>query len=163
MLKAHDLKPSEGAKRARKRVGRGTAGKGGKTAGRGTKGQHARNTVPVGFEGGQMPLIQRIPKAKGFNNPFRIEYQGINLDVLDACGLDEISPEALYAKSLVHKGALIKVLGRGEISRAVTVKAHAFSKSAEGAITAAGGTVEILSKPHGDRRPPAQGSAHTNR
>lgn len=163
MLKAHDLQPPDGSNRARKRVGRGTAGKGGKTAGRGTKGQHARNTVPFGFEGGQMPLIQRIPKSKGFKNPFRIEYQGVNLDVINDCGLDEVTPESLYSKSLVSKGALIKVLGRGEISRSVTVKAHAISKSAEAAIVAAGGSFEILSKPHGERRPPAQGNAHTNR
>ena len=147
----------------RKRVGRGTGGKGGKTAGRGTKGQKARNKVAVGFEGGQMPMKQRVPKLRGFNNPFRVEYQGINLDVIDETGLTEVSPEALHGRGLTHKGALIKVLGRGEISRAVTVKAHAFSRSAEAAITAAGGTVETLPMPFGHGRPPAKGNQFTNR
>ncbi len=162
-MKVHDLKPAEGSTKRRKRVGRGIGGKGGKTAGRGSKGQRARNTVRVGFEGGQMPLAQRVPKLRGFNNPFRIEYQAINLDTIQDCELDEVTPEALLAKGLVGKNNLVKVLGRGEISRAVTVKAHAFSKSAEEAIKAAGGTTELVAKPHGDRRPPAQGNALTNR
>ncbi len=162
-IKIHDLKPVAGSNRRKKRVGRGIAGKGGKTAGRGTKGQKARGSVPAGFEGGQMPLHMRVPKLKGFNNPFRVEYQGINLDVIEGSGLDEVSPTVLHAKGLAHKGALIKVLGRGEITRAVTVAAHAFSKSAEEAITAAGGTVEILPKPWGDRRPPVQGNQFANR
>ncbi len=162
-MKIHDLKPAPGSNTRRKRVGRGIGGKGGKTAGRGTKGQRARNTVPLAFEGGQMPLHMRVPKLKGFKNPFRVEYQGINLDVLDATGLTEIDPGQLHAKGLAHKGALIKILGRGEISRAVTVKAHAFSKSAEAAITAAGGTVERLPMPFGNGRPPAKGNHLTNR
>ena len=87
-------------------MGRGTGGHGGKTAGRGTKGQKARNTVPRGFEGGQMPLKQRVPKLKGFNNPFRIEYQGINLDVIQDSELDEVTPDTLHAHGLTHKGAL---------------------------------------------------------
>ena len=162
-MKLHDLKPADGANRRRKRVGRGIAGKGGKTAGRGTKGQKARDTVPLGFEGGQLPLHMRVPKLKGFKNPFRVEYQAINLDALEQSGLDEIDPAALHAKGLVHKGALVKILGRGEITRAVRVKAHAFSRSAEAAITAAGGTVERVPLPWGDRRPPAKGNQHTNR
>ena len=162
-MKIHDLKPAEGAHRSRKRVGRGIGGKGGKTAGRGTKGQKARSKVPATFDGGQTPLHMRIPKLKGFNNPFRVEYQGINLDTIEASELTEVTPETLHAKGLTHKGALIKVLGRGELSRAVTVKAHAFSKSAEAAITAAGGTVEVLPKPWGDRRPPVQGNQFANR
>lgn len=162
-MKIHDLKPAPGSNTRRKRVGRGIGGKGGKTAGRGTKGQRARNTVPLAFEGGQMPLHMRVPKLKGFKNPFRVEYQGINLDVLDATGLTEIDPGQLHTNGLAHKGALIKVLGRGEISRAVTVKAHAFSKSAEAAITAAGGTVERLPMPFGNGRPPAKGNHLTNR
>lgn len=162
-MKIHDLKPAEGSNKRRKRVGRGIAGKGGKTAGRGTKGQGARDTVPARFEGGQMPLHMRLPKLKGFNNPFRVEYQALNLDTLDETGLTEIDPEILHAKGLTHKGALVKVLGRGELSRAINVKAHAFSKSAEQAITAAGGTIEIVAKPHGDRRIPAQGNHLTNR
>ena len=149
MIKLHDLQP---------------AGKGGKTAGRGTKGQRARNTVPVGFEGGQMPLLQRIPKLRGFTNPFRVEYQGINLDTLEESGLTEISPETLLERGLISKGALLKILGRGEVTKALTVKAHGFSKSAEAAITAAGGSVETLPLPWGDRRPPhGSFNQHTNR
>ncbi len=163
MYKIHDLQPPEGSNRRRKRVGRGVGGKGGKTAGRGTKGQRARNTVPVGFEGGQMPLYMRVPKKRGFNNPFRVEYQPINLDTLVESGLTEISPEALHAKGLVRKGALVKILGRGEVTAALTVKAHKFSASAAEAITAAGGTVETLPLPWGDRRPPAKGNQFTNR
>ena len=162
-MKVHDLKPNEGSNRARRRVGRGIAGKGGKTAGRGTKGQNARGSVPAGFEGGQMPLHMRIPKLKGFNNPFRVEYQAINLDTLEESGMDDVSPETLRGRGLVGKGAFVKVLGRGELSRAVTVKAHAFSSSAEAAITAAGGTVERLPLPWGERRPPAKGNQFTNR
>jgi large subunit ribosomal protein L15 len=162
-IKVHDLKPAEGSNKRKKRVGRGIAGKGGKTAGRGTKGQKAKRTIPATFEGGQMPLHMRLPKLKGFNNPFRVEYQGINLDVIEESELSEISPAILHGKGLAHKGALVKVLGRGELTRAVTVKAHAFSKSAEAAITAAGGTVEVLPKPWGDRRPPVQGNQFANR
>ena len=162
-IKTHDLKPAPGSNKRGKRVGRGIAGKGGKTAGRGTKGQKARGTVPRNFEGGQMPLHMRIPKLKGFNNPFRVEYQAINLDTIEASELDEITPETLHAKGLTHKGALVKVLGRGELSRKVTVKAHAFSKAAEAAITGAGGSVEVLPLPWGDRRPPAKGNQFANR
>lgn len=163
MLKPHDLKPPQGSRTSRTRVGRGIGGRGGKTAGRGTKGQKARSKVRIGFEGGQMPLHKRVPKIPGFNNPFRIEYQPVNLDVLESLGLDEVTPKVLHERGLVHKGALVKVLGRGELRRSVTVKAHGFSKSAAAAITAAGGTVEVVPKPYGDRRPPAKGSAHTNR
>lgn len=164
-MRVHELAPSPGANKGPKRRARGIAGKGGKTAGRGTKGQRSRGRgkVPRGFEGGQMPLKQRVPKLKGFNNPFRVEYQGINLDVIEESELSEISPAILHGKGLAHKGALVKVLGRGELTRAVTVKAHAFSKSAEAAITAAGGTVEVLPKPWGDRRPPVQGNQFANR
>jgi large subunit ribosomal protein L15 len=162
-IKIHDLKPAKGATRQRKRVGRGIAGKGGKTAGRGMKGQKARNTVPVQFEGGQMPLHMRVPKLRGFNNPFRVEYQAVNLDTLEESGLDEVTPQALHAKGLVHKGALVKVLARGELTRKVQVKAHAFSKAAAEAIQAAGGSIEVLPKPWGDRRPPAKGNQFANR
>lgn len=162
-MKIHDLQPAPGSNRRRKRVGRGIGGKGGKTAGRGTKGQKARGTIPARFEGGQNPLHMRVPKLRGFNNPFRVEYQAINLDAIDASGLDTVDPESLLGKSLVGKGALVKVLGRGTINRGVTVRAHGFSKSAEAAITAAGGTVEVLPLPWGDRRPPAKGNQFTNR
>ena len=163
MIKLHDLKPPEGSNRRGKRKARGIGGKAGKTAGRGHKGQRARNTVAVGFEGGQMPLLQRVPKLRGFTNPFRVEYQAINLDTIEESGLDEISPESLLEHSLVSKGAFVKILGRGELTRSVTVKAHAFSKSAETAITSAGGTVENLPLPWGDRRPHGSFNQHTNR
>jgi large subunit ribosomal protein L15 len=162
-IKVHDLQPAPGSNRSRRRVGRGIAGKGGKAAGRGTKGQKARDTVATNFEGGQMPLHMRIPKLKGFNNPFRVEYQAINLDTIESSELDEVTPEVLHARGLTHKGALVKVLGRGELTRKVTVKAHAFSKAAEAAITAAGGSVEVLPLPWGDRRPPAKGNQFANR
>jgi large subunit ribosomal protein L15 len=161
-MKVHDLKPAPGSRSSRKRVGRGVGGKGGKTAGRGTKGQKARGKVPIGFEGGQLPLAQRVPKLRGFNNPFRVEYQAINLDTIQESGLDEVTPETLLAKGLVSKGALVKVLGRGSVDRAVTVKVHAVSRSAEAAITGAGGSVEKLPLPFAVR-PAFHGSAHTNR
>ncbi len=165
-MKIHDLKPAEGSRKVGKRKGRGIGGKGGKTAGRGTKGQKARGTVRLGFEGGQQPLQQRLPKLRGFKNPFRVEYQAINLDVIsdfvEATGSTEVTPEALFDRSLVGKGNLVKVLGRGELSSAVTVKAHAFSASAEAAITAAGGTVEKLDLPF-SVRPPSSGNQHMNR
>jgi large subunit ribosomal protein L15 len=162
-VKVHDLKPAPGSNRARKRVGRGIGGKGGKTAGRGTKGQGARDNIKPGFEGGQLPLMQRIPKLKGFKNPFRVEYNVVNLDTLEGFDGGEVSPETLRAKGLVHKHGMVKVLGRGELTRKVTVKAHAFSQSAEQAITAAGGSVEVLPPPFGNGRPPAKGNQHTNR
>ena len=162
-MKIHDLQPTPGSNRRRKRVARGIGGKGGKTAGRGTKGQKARGTIPARFEGGQLPLVQRVPKARGFKNPFRIEYGVVNLDTIEAAEGTDVNPGTLRAQGLVHKHGLVKVLGRGELTRKVNVAAHAFSKAAEDAITAAGGTVEKLPLPWGDRRPPAKGNQHTNR
>ena len=162
-MKVHDLKPAPGSTKERKRVGRGIGGKGGKTAGRGTKGQHARGSVKPGFEGGQMPLSRRVPKLKGFRNPFRVEFAVVNLDTLEQFEGDVVSPDTLRANGLVHKHGLVKVLGRGELTRAVQVSAHGFSKSAEAAITAAGGTVEVLPLPFGHGRPPAAGNALSNR
>jgi large subunit ribosomal protein L15 len=162
-IKIHDLQPAPGERKQGQRVGRGTAGRRGKTAGRGMKGQGARDTIPMNFEGGQMPLHMRIPKLKGFNNPFRVEYQAINLDILEGLEETDIDPGVLHGHGLTHKGALVKVLGRGELNRTVNVKAHGFSKSAERAITAAGGTVETLPLPWGDRRPPAKGNHLANR
>jgi large subunit ribosomal protein L15 len=162
-IKIHDLKPPKGSTSRAKRVGRGIGSRGGKTAGRGHKGQGARGQVAPKFEGGQMPLVQRIPKLRGFTNPFRVEYQGINLDVIEQTQMSEVSPQILFTHGLVHKGALVKVLARGEITRPVAVKAHRFSKAAEAAIVAAGGSVELLPLPWGDRRPPAKGNALTNR
>src|ERR1700752_3913734 len=102
-MHVHDLSPAPGSTKNPKRVARGIGGKGGKTAGRGTKGQHAPNTVPRGFAGGQMPLKQRVPKLKGFNNPFRVEYQAINLDTLEALDETVIDPQVLAGHGLVHK------------------------------------------------------------
>lgn len=161
-MKVHDLKPAPGSKTRGKRVARGIGGKGGKTAGRGSKGQRARNTVRVGFEGGQMPLHMRIPKLRGFKNPFRVEYQAVNLDAIEESGLNEVTPETLLSCGLVRKNALIKILGRGEINRAVTIKAHAWSNSAEEAVSAAGGSLEKLPLPFAVR-PPSSGNAHMNR
>jgi len=160
-MKVHDLKPAPGSTKERRRVGRGIGGKGGKTAGRGTKGQGARGSVKPGFEGGQMPLSRRVPKLKGFRNPFRVEYVVVNLDTLQEFEGDEVTPDTLRAKGLVHKHGLVKVLGRGRLDRALRVKAHAFSRSAETAITSAGGSVEIIPSPPG--RPAAKGNALTNR
>ncbi|MDH3753579.1 MAG: 50S ribosomal protein L15 [Acidimicrobiia bacterium] len=162
-MKIHDLKPADGAHRRPKRVARGIGGKGGKTAGRGNKGQRARGSIRVGFEGGQLPLHIRLPKLRGFNNPFRVEYQAVNLDTIEESGLDEVTPDTLYAHGLVGKGALVKVLGRGELTRKVSVSAHGFSAAAESAITATGGTVEKLPLPFKGGRPPAKGNALTNR
>src|ERR1700676_2581790 len=160
-MKVHDLHPAPGSTRARRRVGRGIGGKGGKTAGRGTKGQGARNNIKPGFEGGQLPLAMRIPKLKGFNNPFRVEYVVVNLDTLQEFEGTEVSPETLRERGLVHKHGLVKVLGRGELSRSLTVKAHAFSKAAEEAIRSAGGTTSVIPPPFGHGRPPAKGNQHT--
>ncbi|MDP9387212.1 MAG: 50S ribosomal protein L15 [Actinomycetota bacterium] len=162
-MKPHELQPPAGASRPRRRVGRGTAGKGGKTAGRGTKGAGARGQVKPGFEGGQLPLTQRVPKLKGFKNPFRVEYAVVNLDALDAFDGDEVTPDTLRARGLVHKHGLVKVLGRGELTRAVRVRVHAVSRSAEQAITGAGGSVELIPPPFGHGRPAARGNALTNR
>ena len=161
-MKVHDLKPAPGSTRNRRRVGRGIAGKGGKTAGRGTKGQGARDNVKPGFEGGQLPLKQRIPKLKGFKNPFRVEYNVVNLDTLEAFDGALISPDTLRERGLVHKHGLVKVLGRGELHRKVEVHAHAFSASARAAIEAQGGTVTVLDLPFRGR-PAAKGNALTNR
>lgn len=162
-MKLHELAPPRGARRGRRRVGRGIGGKGGKTAGRGTKGTGARGAMKPGFEGGQLPLMQRIPKLRGFRNPFRIEYTPVNLDVLDALEGSEWTPESLADLRVVRRGALVKVLGRGEVRRALHIKAHAFSRSAEEAITAAGGSAERLPLPYAQGRPPARGNALTNR
>lgn len=163
-MKIHDLKPAAGSHKKKQRIARGIGGKGGKTAGRGSKGQRARGSVKPGFEGGQTPLHRRTPKLKGFNNPFRVEYHVVNLDTLESFDAGtEVSPATLRARGLVAKRGLVKVLGRGELTKAVTVKAHGFSESAKSAIEAAGGSVEIVPAPWGDRRPPAKGNALTNR
>jgi large subunit ribosomal protein L15 len=144
-LKLHHLRPAPGAKTDKTRVGRGEASKG-KTAGRGTKGTKARNQVPASFEGGQMPIHMRLPKLKGFKNPFKVEFQVVNLD-----RINDLFPEGgtvgvadLVAKGAVRDGHPVKVLGSGDISVAVQVSAHAFSSAAKEKIAAAGGsTTEI--------------------
>ena len=162
-MKLHDLTSPEGSTHRRKIVGRGIAGKGGKTAGRGTKGQKARRQIPAGFEGGQLPLLQRIPKLKGFTNPFRVEYTPVNVGALGAVTGDVADIPALVAAGLAHKGDLVKVLGNGDLTRALRGEAHAFSKSAEAAIIGAGGSIAIVPLPFGNDRPPAKGNALTNR
>ena len=137
-MKVHDLKPAAGSKRAPRRVGRGIGGKGGKTAGRGSKGQGARNTVSPRFEGGQTPLHRRTPKSKGFTNPFRVEYHVVNLSTLESFDADaEVTPDTLRERGLVAKRGLVKVLARGELTKKLTVRAHGFSAAAVRAIEAA--------------------------
>ncbi|MFB7780660.1 50S ribosomal protein L15 [Streptomyces bauhiniae] len=144
-LKIHNLRPAPGAKTAKTRVGRGEASKG-KTAGRGTKGTKARYQVPQRFEGGQMPLHMRLPKLKGFKNPFKTEFQVVNLEKLASLYPEggEVTVEGLVAKGAVRKNSLVKVLGQGEISVALQVTVDAVSGSAKEKITAAGGTVTEL-------------------
>ena len=144
-MKLHDLKPNEGSKKNRKRVGRGTSAGQGKTAGRGTKGTGARKNVPANFEGGQMPIHMRLPKLRGFQNPFRVEYQVVNLDAiakLFPAGGD-ITVDDLVAAGAVRDNCLVKVLGGGELTVAVNVTADAFSGSAKTKIEAAGGTANV--------------------
>ncbi|GAA1432650.1 50S ribosomal protein L15 [Microlunatus lacustris] len=144
-LKVHHLRPAPGAKTAKTRVGRGEGSKG-KTAGRGTKGSGARNNIPENFEGGQMPMHMRVPKLRGFKNPFRVEYQVVNLDRLSSLfpeggtvGVDE-----LVQAGAVRAGHPVKVLGTGEITVALQVTADAFSASAKDKIAAAGGSTTQL-------------------
>jgi len=145
-MKLHHLKPAAGSKRDRKRVGRGKSAGQGKTAGRGTKGWGARHQPKQGFEGGQMPLARRVPKLKGFTNPNRVEFQVVNLErlakVYDAKA--EVDPASMVERGLVRGGAPVKVLARGDIDRALTVRAHAFSASAKEKIEQAGGTAEVI-------------------
>jgi large subunit ribosomal protein L15 len=164
-MRVDQLAPSPGSTKPKRRVGRGIGGKGGKTAGAGTKGQQSRGRGKVarGFEGGQMPLKQRVPKLKGFNNPFRVEYSPVNLDQLEACGESTVDPDVLVAKGLVRKGVFVKILARGEITSKVDVSAHGVSKAAEAAINAAGGSVTVLPLPFKQGRPPVKGNQFTNR
>ena len=149
-MKLHELSPAKGSKHARKRLGRGPGSGTGKTAGRGEKGQKSRSghTHRPGFEGGQMPLVRRVPK-RGFTNIWRTEYTVVNLSQLEkldvtATGGDEVTPDLLVARGLARRGRPVKVLGVGEVGRAYKVKAHRFSKSARAKIEAAGGSCEEL-------------------
>lgn len=144
-LKIHHLRPAPGAKKAKTRKGRGEASKG-KTAGRGTKGTKARYQVPARFEGGQMPLHMRLPKLRGFTNPFRVEYQVVNVETIALLFPEggAISVADLVGKGAVREGEKVKILGDGEIAVKVNVTAHKFSTSAAEKISAAGGTVTTL-------------------
>jgi large subunit ribosomal protein L15 len=150
-MKLHDLHPAKGAKKDRKRVGRGISAGQGKTAGRGTKGQNARSGggVPPYFEGGQLPLVRKLPFVRGYNffNPYKVEFEPVNVDELEArfeAG-DEVTPAALVEAGLIdHEDDKVVVLGRGELTLALDVKAHRVSGSAREKIEAAGGSVELL-------------------
>jgi len=144
-LKLHHLRPAPGAKKVKTRKGRGEASKG-KTAGRGGKGTRARNVVRIGFEGGQLPLVMRLPKLRGFKNPERIEYQAVNVSTINALypkGGD-VTIADLIAKGAVRDSHPVKVLGNGEISVKVSVSANAFSASAVEKIAAAGGSTKTI-------------------
>jgi large subunit ribosomal protein L15 len=159
-MQLHDLKPSKGAHRRPDRIGRGTGSGRGKTSGRGQKGQNARSEgFRLGFEGGQMPLAQRIPKLPGFKNPFKKVYSVVNLSKLsrfkDGAKVDV---ETLVEAGLVHPGKEIKILGTGGLKRKLTVEAHWFSMSAREAIEKSGGSVKVLGEPRviGPRRTAAK-------
>ena len=143
-MKLHELGPKKGSRFTRKRVGRGPGSGTGKTAGRGHNGQRSRSGFShrAGFEGGQMPLIRRVPK-RGFTNIFRVEYSTVNVSALES--LDgEVTPESLLERGMVRRGKPVKILGDGELSKALQVRAHKFSRSAKEKIEAAGGTCEQL-------------------
>ncbi len=144
-MKLHHLRPADGAKQRKIRVGRGEAGRRGKTAGRGTKGQKARGQTRLGFEGGQMPLQRRLPKLRGFKNRNKEYFALINVGRLnDFDAGAEVTPEVLRARGMVKHRGRIKVLGEGELDRALTVRAHAFSLGAVEKIKAAGGSVDLV-------------------
>ncbi len=144
-MKLHHLRPAEGSRKRKIRVGRGEAGRRGKTAGRGTKGLKARSKVRRGFEGGQMPLQRRMPKLRGFRNPNRVEYTVINVERLNSFDAGStVTANDLRDLGLVKHRGKVKVLGEGDIDRALTIKAHAFSLGAVDKIKAAGGSVEVI-------------------
>jgi large subunit ribosomal protein L15 len=144
-LKLHHLRPAEGSRKDRIRVGRGEGGRRGKTAGRGMKGLKARGKLPLWFEGGQMPLQRRIPKLKGFKRPGREEFAVVNVDRLQVFEAGStVTPDELRARGLVKKRGRIKVLGQGALDRKLTVRAHAFSLGAVEKIESAGGSVEVV-------------------
>lgn len=149
-MKLHDLRPNSGATKRRKRVGRGISAGQGKTAGRGTKGQNARTGGGVRpyFEGGQLPLVRRLPHTRGFTNIFKVEYQVVNLDTLDAAFESgaEVTPTALLERGVIANVRNVKVLGRGDLKKSLNVRAHAFSASAKEKIAAAGGKTEEIGK-----------------
>ncbi len=144
-LKLHHLSPAPGSKKRKIRVGRGEGGRRGKTAGRGTKGLKARNTLRPGFEGGQTPLAMRLPKLKGFTNPNKQTFAIVNLASLaDFDAGSVVSPETLRERGLIRHKGQVKVLAEGDLDKALTVKAHAFSAAAKDKIEKAGGSVEVI-------------------
>jgi large subunit ribosomal protein L15 len=144
-LQLHHLRPAPGSKHPKRRVGRGEAGRRGKTAGRGTKGLKARNKLRAGFEGGQMPLTRRLPKFRGFKNPNKEYFALVNVEALETFAASStVTPDELRARGMVKKRGRVKVLGEGELTKPLTVSAHAFSKSAISKIEAAGGSVEVI-------------------
>lgn len=144
-LKLHNLSPAPGSKKKKIRVGRGEGGRRGKTAGRGTKGLKARNSLRPGFEGGQMPIARRIPKLRGFTNPNKEEFAIVNVSALDQFEAgSEVTPASLREAGLIRHKGQVKVLAEGDLGKALTVKAHAFSASAKDKIEKAGGTVEVI-------------------
>jgi len=144
-LKLHHLSPAPGSKKKKIRVGRGEGGRRGKTAGRGTKGLKARNSLRPGFEGGQTPLAMRLPKLKGFTNPNKETYAIVNLASLTEFEAgSEVTPDTLRERGLIRHRGQVKVLAEGDLDKALTVKAHAFSASAKEKIEKAGGTVEVI-------------------
>lgn len=146
-MELHHLRPAKGSKKRKIRVGRGEAGRRGKTAGRGTKGLKARSKVRQGFEGGQTPLQRRIPKLKGFTNPNRVEFTVVNVDRLgDFDAGATVTPDDLRQAGLVKQRGKIKVLGQGDLDVALTVHAHAFSVGAADKIKAAGGSIELIER-----------------
>lgn len=147
-MKPHDLKAPEGSHKARKRVGRGESAGGGKTAGRGTKGTKARGKVAPFFEGGQMPLTRRVPKLKGFKPPHVLDYEPVNVGALERIETASIGPEELRRAGLLGSRNPVKILGSGDVDRALTVRAHAFSESARRKIEGAGGSAELIEPEH---------------
>jgi large subunit ribosomal protein L15 len=144
-MKLHHLKPAPGSKESKVRVGRGEGGRRGKTAGRGTKGAKARGQIPAWFEGGQMPIYRRLPKLKGFKNRNREPFAVVNVGRLEEFRKGSVvGPDEMRAKGLIKKRGKVKVLGEGDLTKALTVKAHAFSVGAVEQIEAVGGTVEVV-------------------
>ena len=149
-MKPHELKPAEGSRKQKRRVGRGDGSGRGTTAGRGTKGTRARGTVHLFFEGGQMPIARRLPKLKGFRPPHRVEYGAVNVGDLEELGQKELGPDEMRSAGLIHKRhKIVKVLGTGDVKSALTVRAHAFSDSARSKIEKAGGSVEVIAPEKG--------------
>ena len=163
-MQLHDLKPAPGSRKRRQRIGRGTGSGRGKTSGRGQKGQNARSEgFRLGFEGGQMPLSQRLPKLPGFKNPFKKVYEVVNVSKLSRFGDGTTVDASVLAEAgLVRVGMEIKILGAGRMKRKLTVEAHAISNSAREAIEKAGGTVKVLAEPKAKKVVPAAEKTESN-